>query len=58
MGVLGFTRIDDDETRRRDELVAEDLTRRELAERRQDIGAIIGLGEGEPAAEPARPEKS
>ncbi len=53
MGVLGFTRIDDEETRRRDELVAEELTRQELAERKENIDATVSLGAGDPGAPPA-----
>lgn len=53
MGVLGFTRIDDEQTRARDEAAGEELTRRELAERRADIDAAIRAGAGEPAAPPS-----
>jgi hypothetical protein len=48
MGVLGFTRVDDEETRRRDEALADELTDRQLAARRADIAAMAELGGAEP----------
>jgi hypothetical protein len=48
MGVLGFTRVDDEQARRRDERAAEELGGRELAARTQEINATIRLGAGEP----------
>jgi len=58
MGVLGFTRVDDEETRRHDEEAADELTQRELTERRDDIDATIRAGAGEPPARRAAREGS
>ncbi len=47
MGVLGFTRIDDEETRQQDQLVGEELDRERLSLRRREIErtALAGAGE-------------
>jgi hypothetical protein len=50
MGVLGFTRVNDEETQRQDERAADELNARELAARKEDIDATIRAGAGEPAA--------
>jgi hypothetical protein len=45
MGVLGFTRIDDEETRLRDQQVGEELDRAQLADRKEEIERIVRSGE-------------